>query len=370
VVIVAALAAVVAVACEQDDNAARGNVPVPTATTATTSPVTSTFPTNSTTATASTNARPTTATEPSTTSSVPPIAAGDPARRWCDRTGTERLGTVVNPAVVEASGIVASRTTPGVFWLHNDGDDARVFAVDASGRTLATYDVGADVSDLEDIAIWAGPDGDELLLADIGDNGARRDRVRIVRFAEPDPSESGSIEAFTIDEFRYPDRPHNAEALLVDDRNDRIVIVTKEQARSNGAIDPLGATLPSFVFEGALGGDGVTELDASGQIDTPLLESLTVIVEPHPATGLGFGGVPTGGDVSADGSLVALRTYETAWLWDRGAGDSVAEALATTPCQLTTVLESQGEAIAFDTDSLVTIGEGEQRSLHRLAVAP
>jgi hypothetical protein len=303
--------------------------------------------------------------------SSPPTAPPTPveARDWCARTGTEVLGTVADPAIVEASGMVASRSHPGVFWVHNDGPDPRVFAIDRTGRTLGVHDVAADVSDLEDIAIWSGPNGDEILLGDIGDNGARRERVRVIRFPEPDPYSTSPIAAFAVDDYRYPDRPHNAETLLVDDRAGRIVVVTKEQARTaDGKVDPLGATLPSAVFEGPIGAAGVSTLFAAGAIDTPLLETLTVSEVPHPATGLGFGGVPTGGDVSPDGTLVALRTYETVWLWDRRDDESVAEALRSTPCQVTTVVERQGEAVTFGDDGLLTISEGEQQALHRVAV--
>jgi hypothetical protein len=62
--------------------------------------------------------------------------------------------------------------------------------------------------------------------------------------------------------------------------------------------------------------------------------------------------------VSADGALVALRTYETIWVFPRVAGRSVAEALAGDPCQAATAAEAQGEAVGFSGRSLITISEG------------
>jgi len=39
----------------------------------------------------------------------------------------------------ESSGLACSRTTPGLFWTHNDsGDDARVFLFDRQGRDLGS----------------------------------------------------------------------------------------------------------------------------------------------------------------------------------------------------------------------------------------
>ena len=46
-------------------------------------------------------------------------------------------GEVKNPAINEASGIVASRKNPGVLWTHNDsGNDAKIYAISTSGETL------------------------------------------------------------------------------------------------------------------------------------------------------------------------------------------------------------------------------------------
>ncbi len=40
----------------------------------------------------------------------------------------------------ESSGLVASSTTPGVVFTHNDsGDEPRLFAVGPDGRTQTTY---------------------------------------------------------------------------------------------------------------------------------------------------------------------------------------------------------------------------------------
>ena len=75
----------------------------------------------------------------------------------------------------------------------------------------------------------------------------------------------------------------------------------------------------------------------------------------------------TGGDVSADGTVVALRTYDGVRLYRRPAGEPLWKAFASTPCTVTIVGEKQGEAVGFAPDgrSLVTISEGKQPVLHR-----
>ena len=98
-------------------------------------------------------------------------------------------GQVASRAIIEASGMVASRKNPGVLWVHNDsGDSARVFALSYHGDLLASYNLtGASAVDWEDMALGPGPDpGKEYLyLADIGDNRRKRSFVTIYRIPEP-----------------------------------------------------------------------------------------------------------------------------------------------------------------------------------------
>ena len=101
----------------------------------------------------------------------------------------ERTGTVRSPALDELSGIVASRSRPGTYWVVNDsGGGARVYAIGASGRLRQTVRViGAPAVDWEDVALGPGPRAgiDYLYLADIGDNLARRRQIEVARIPEP-----------------------------------------------------------------------------------------------------------------------------------------------------------------------------------------
>jgi hypothetical protein len=97
--------------------------------------------------------------------------------------------SIVNGAVVEASGIVASPTTPGLLWLHNDsGDDAQLYAVATDGPFLGTVMLpGVTAIDLEDLAAGPCPDGSGacLWVADVGDNDNTRATVAVYAAAEP-----------------------------------------------------------------------------------------------------------------------------------------------------------------------------------------
>src|SRR3954447_14306889 len=97
----------------------------------------------------------------------------------------ERLGRLDHPAIREASGIVASRRHPGVFWVHNDsGHPAALFAVRRDGSLARWYAVSAQTLDWEDIAVDdAGP----LSLGDIGNNAGLLPVRTIYQVDEPDP---------------------------------------------------------------------------------------------------------------------------------------------------------------------------------------
>lgn len=303
---------------------------------------------------------------PSSVGSEPSPANG-PA--LCSGAGVEVTGTVANAGLDEASGLVASRAHTGVLWSHNDGGaQPGIFALGLDGSHLGFHRLPVGVVDAEDMAIAGGATGDDLYLADIGDNGEERRSIAVLRFPEPEPGAPGPIVGVERFEFSYPDRPHNAETLLVDEANGLIVIITKEQADGlGGRPDPLGDTETSYVFEGRLDARGPVELTPAGTLDTTKLEARVDSPVPHPSSLFGFGGVPTGGDVSADRSLVALRTYETIWLWPRPDGQRVAEVFTGQPCQVVSADEAQGEAVAFAGDALVTLGEGIRQPIHRIA---
>ncbi len=63
----------------------------------------------------------------------------------------------------------------------------------------------------------------------------------------------------------------------------------------------------------------------------------------------------TGAAATADGRVVALRTYTDAWLFPVPKGD-LAAALATEPTQVPLPDEPQGEAVAFEADGTLLSG--------------
>ena len=264
---------------------------------------------------------------PTATPTRTPTAASVRVAPLCERADREELGRAENPAITELSGL--ARTAEGRFWAHNDsGDGPRVFELDTTGAFLREVAVqGAEAYDWEDLAIR----GDTLYVGDIGDNLGQRESVQVHRFTLP---EGPTAQATTLT-LRYEDRPHDAEALLVDPRNGELAIVTKD-------------------FR------GIAEVFTARQSGT-----LAKVAELN----LGLGQAVTAGDVSADGKTIILRSYGRAFVWERAENESLATALKREPCivKANLIQEGQGESIALSPDgrAFSTIPEGPNPVLRR-----
>jgi hypothetical protein len=206
------------------------------------------------------------------------------------------IATLKNPSIVESSGLAASRSTPGVYWTHNDsGDGPFVYAFDSTGQSRGVFRVtGATNRDWEDMAVGPGPQTGQsyLYIGDIGDNNESRSEVVVYRVVEPKltaadktsikirPRTTETAEAIRL---RYPDGQHDAEALLVHPSSGNLYIVTKRLLANPTVYE---ATAP-------LTAGRVITLRSLGEMKVPSL----------------LGGVITGGSISPDGRRVALCDY-------------------------------------------------------------
>ena len=276
-------------------------------------------------------------------------AAEAAARRpLCARLRSRVTGRVRSAAATELSGLVLSRSQSRVLWTHNDsGDRARLLALAPSGRLLADLAVpGAEHVDWEDIA--AGGRGGSLYVGDIGDNAHERAAVVVYRVAEPSVAEGAPLVPPRVRRLalRYPDGSHDAEALLVDPSTGALVVVTKD---FGGAARVYVADRPSRT--------AITTMRRAGRVS------------------LGPGEAVTAGDLSGNGRTIVLRTYDSAFVWSRRRGQSLASALRRRPCRARTDglgAEGQGEALGLTRDgrAFFTVAEGRRPPLRRYAPAP
>jgi hypothetical protein len=257
--------------------------------------------------------------------------------------GPRETGRIRVRNLGEVSGLVVSRKNPDVIWVHNDGGRKQVFAVTTSGQLVTRVRVEVHLTDVEDIAIGPGPEEgvDYIYLGDVGDNTSGRPDIRLVRFPEPELKgiKDKKIDAVGVEEFRlrYPDGPHDAEALLVDPSTGDVFIVVKENHRSRlyrAPADSLRKGSPAA-------------LELAGYLN----------VEDVSA-----------GDISPSGDLIVLRDEDRGWIWNRPAGSSVISSFQRSPRPVLVRAGGQaqnGEAIGFTQDgkSYYTVSEGDQEAI-------
>ena len=258
----------------------------------------------------------------------------------------EAVGQLDAPDLGETSGIVISRANPGIMWAHNDsGGQAALYALDLGGHLIRRFEVSGPVNnDWEDIALGPGPEpgADYVYIGDVGDNLAQRERVQIIRVAEPHvdgPGEPAKLDGAATFELRYPDGAQDAEALVIDPQTARPYIITKRVSAPR-------------VYRAA------TDLDADG------VTSLERVV-----TMAAVGPLVTAADVTADGLHLALRTYSTVYQFERPANSAFESLFTAAACPIDAYDHGQAEAVAYSPDGgeLYTLSEGEQVPIWHLA---
>lgn len=226
-----------------------------------------------------------------------------------------------DPAIVESSGLALVDGL--VITVNDSGDEARVFAVDpATGRTVGVTRWQGGAEDVEALA----PAGDgRVWVADIGDNTASRDQVSVIRVPIGEGEQDVAGERFAL---RYAEGPADAEALLTDPDDGRLVLVTK---------GVFGGQV--YVAPRALRTDGVTTLQPRGRVMP----------------------VVTDGAFTPDGEHLVLRDYSRAVVYTWPELEAVEEIRLPT--------QRQGEGLVVtDDDTLLLSSEGARAPVYEVAL--
>lgn len=256
--------------------------------------------------------------------------------------GPEELCRMNDKRIGELSGLVSDGSR---WYATNDGGTKiTVWVLGRNCQVERTIANPADPLDIEDLA--RDPSG-ALWLADIGDNQKKRPTVALHKL-DPD-GES------VLYRLSYPDGPRDAEALLLG-RDGVPHVVTK------AVLGPAAVYRPA----GPLTSPGPTALTRVGEVR--LNSTDTQGGPPNVPHAIGSA-VVTGGAVSADGRVVAIRTYTDAYLYSAPDGDIMA-ALGREPIRVPLPNEPQGEAIAFAPDgTLLSASEGVGQPIRAVADA-
>ena len=236
---------------------------------------------------------------------------------------------VSDPRLAELSGLVA--VDDQLVAINDGGEQVSVFLLDAACQVADVHTAAVDPYDPEDLAVAA--DG-TVWLADTGDNNANRPTVALIAL-RPDGSTS-------VYRLTYPDRPHDAEALLMAPDGTPYV-VTKEILGASGVYRPAAVLVDGGTV--AMAKVAAVNLTFTGTAGGPVGQAGQLLV--------------TGGAVARDGSAVALRTYTDAYVWTL-VGSDVPAALAAAPVRIPLPDSPQGEAITFaaDNQNLLVASEG------------
>ncbi len=139
-------------------------------------------------------------------------------------------GIVTDPALGELSGLAPSRSARDRYWAINDGGNGNhLLLVDGRGRVLRKLSVdGVENTDWEDLASFRWQGKNWLLIADTGDNAGERESVVLWLLPEPaHASSSTSAGPASALRLRYPDEPHDVEAMTVDADDGAVYLLTK-----------------------------------------------------------------------------------------------------------------------------------------------
>jgi hypothetical protein len=229
--------------------------------------------------------------------------------------------TIKDARITESSGLAVD-PAGNIYWTVNDsGDRGVAYGIGLDGKVQGSLNFRAQPVDVEAVAVHE----DRLYVGDIGDNNARRSFVRVFYFNNP--RANGLTVTYHAYDFRYPDGPHNAEALLVNDSG-RLFIVTKDQ---DGAI---------YAAPRKPDRQGVNELKKVGAAPSEV----------------------TDGTFLPGGDKIALLTYSSVSVIDA----STYEVLASSPIPPQPQAESL--TLSLDEQSLLVGSEGKKSKVYAIPV--
>ena len=249
-------------------------------------------------------------------------------------------GIVTDPALGELSGLAVSRYQRDRYWAINDGGNGnRLVLINGRGHVLRQYRVaGAENIDWEDLASFRWRDRNWLLIADTGDNSGKRDFATFWLLPEPAKNNHQSVlEGARPIHFRYPDAPHDVEAITVDISTQDILLLTKR-------------TVPPVLFRLPL-----SSVDSKEMTTATRLSPLPNIPQPTESEIIRDGKLSrfrsqtTAMALDCNGRGLLVLTYDALYRYSRRTGQNWSEALARQrPGRSAILFLPQAEALAFD----------------------
>jgi len=292
----------------------------------------------------------------------------------CDQRGTNqsiestpqpvsitRTGWLTSNNLNEASGMQASYSRDGDFFVHNDDGEPVIYAIDSTGADVGSVIiVPAQNKDWEDITSIPVDDGRWLVVGDIGDNWSKRKSIKLYFIDEPQTGKNdryaGRQELKHWISLTYPDGPRDCESMAYDPVNKQILFLSKRDK-------------PPHLY--AI--DLVTAL-SENHAELTLLGTISSFRPPTIADRAKWGGrtdwisQPTGFDISADGSEAVVITYRSLYRYRRQPDEDWLTAMQRKPEEVIGFSAVQNEAIAYSVDGKEIYVTTEKRPapIHRV----
>ncbi|RYD45094.1 MAG: hypothetical protein EOP85_09120, partial [Verrucomicrobiaceae bacterium] len=251
-------------------------------------------------------------------------------------------------AVNEASGMAVSPRDGRFLWIINDsGSRPSIHLVQTDGTKRGQVSLkNVRNNDWEDLSAFTLDGKSYLLVADTGDNASRRGSCTLWILREPAlPGDGAMLDSTAIPgwkiDFTYEDGPRDCEAVAVDEKARKILLISKR-------------TIPPQIYELPLvlekkRGARVARKIGSTQVKCPVFSLIP------------FRDQPTGLDISADGRFAAAVTYYGVFLFPKKPKESWATAFARQPTPLAPHRLAQAESVAVSRDgkSIFVVSEGK-----------
>ncbi len=253
---------------------------------------------------------------------------------------------LLSPAITEASGLAVSPASDDFLWIINDsGGTPEIHLSETNGTARGAVRIeGAQNTDWEDLAAFRHKGESYLLIADTGDNTARRDSVSLLIVREPQLPSAGKMVAGEIPvawkiDFTYEGGARDCEAVAVDARREKIILVSKRND-------------PPEVFELPL--RPAAKKPVARRIGTTKTIAPVLSFIPHRNQ-------PTGLDISPDGTRAVIVTYYGLFLFQKPQAQGWSEAFATKPARIGSHRLHQAESVAFGKNgkAILCVSEGK-----------
>ena len=255
----------------------------------------------------------------------------------------EQSGWLASNSLIEASGLQASYSRKGDYFVHNDEGRPVIYGIDETGADLGFVSiVPAKNKDWEDITSIPVEGGRWIIAGDIGDNQANRKSIRLYFAEEPKTGKndrySGQLELKHWLSLTYPDGPRDCESMAYDPIANQILLLSKRDKPPR---------LYAVDLETAL---------TQQQAELRFLGTTSALRRPTPRDRAHWGGradwisQPTGFDISPDGTEAVVITYRSLYRYRRNPGEDWLSAMQRQPTEVVGPPAVQNEAIAYSVD--------------------